>query len=64
LKGHVLDIVLTTTHRYATIRNILELRLNDPVDGLINYYESKGFETVHSDKIYCFIRLNNEHFTV
>lgn len=64
LKGHVLDIILTGTCRYATIYNISELRLDNPVDGLISYYESKGFETVHGDKNYCFIRLNNEHFTV
>lgn len=58
LKGHILDIVFTTVKRYAMILNIHELRLNDPVDGLICHYESLGFQTKRDGKkTYCFQRL-------
>lgn len=63
LKGHILDMVFTIVKSYAMILNINELRLNDPVDGLIHLYESEyGFKTKHDGKkTYCFQRLNDEH---
>lgn len=63
LKGHILDIVFTIVKRYAMILNINELRLNDPVEGLILHYESElGFKTKRDGKkTYCFQRLNDEH---
>lgn len=63
LKGYILDIVLTIIYRYATIYHISELRLNEPVDGLISLYKSKGFEIIYGDKTFCFLRLHNEHTT-
>lgn len=58
LKGHVLDLVLTIVKRYAIVLNIHELRLNDPVDGLIRHYESLGFQTKRDGKqTFCFQRL-------
>ena len=59
LKSHILDLVLTIVKCYAMILNLNELRLNEPVDGLILYYESLGFQTKRDGKniYYCFQRL-------
>lgn len=61
LKGHILDILLTVIEQYARILEISELRLNDPVEALIERYESQyGFQTVKtvspskSTQCYCF----------
>lgn len=61
LKGHILDILLTVIEQYARILKISELRLNDPVEALIERYESQyGFQTVKtvspskSTQCYCF----------
>lgn len=59
LKGHILDIALFTTEQYATILNIRELRLIDPVENLIPYYQAEGFELVTAEKKpYCFRKIS------
>jgi len=50
LKGLVLNIMLAIVEEYARILEIPELRLSDPVDDLIKYYESQyGFQTIEMD---------------
>ena len=60
LKGHVLDITFFMVTQYAMIENIDEIRLVDPVNNLIPYYQSIGFElvSIRKQKPYCFRKVH------